>query len=40
VIDGADSTLDMMEKTPVTEKNRPIKEIKLINVSLRLSSAP
>jgi peptidyl-prolyl cis-trans isomerase-like 3 len=32
VIDGVDSTLDMIEKSPVNEKNRPIKEIKLINV--------
>jgi peptidyl-prolyl cis-trans isomerase-like 3 len=34
VIDGADSTLDMMEKVPVNEKNRPTKEIRLLNVCL------
>ena len=43
MIDGADSTLDMIEKSPVNEKNRPIKEIKLINVCpihpLNLSSS-
>ena len=33
VIDGADSTLDMMEKVPVNEKNRPTEEIRLSNVS-------
>ena len=33
VIDGADSTLDMMEKVPVNEKNRPTEEIRLLNVS-------
>ena len=32
VIDGADSTLDAMEKVPVNEKNRPTRDIKLINV--------
>lgn len=32
VIDGADSTLDTMEKVPVGAKNRPITEIKLYNV--------
>ena len=32
VIDGADSTLDAMEKVPVTEKNRPLHEIRLNSV--------
>ena len=32
VIDGADSTLDAMERVPVSPKNRPLNEIKLINV--------
>jgi peptidyl-prolyl cis-trans isomerase-like 3 len=34
VIDGADSTLDIMERIPVTNKNRPLNEIKLSNVSV------
>jgi hypothetical protein len=34
VIDGADSTLDAMEKVPVNPKHRPLQEIKLLNVSL------
>jgi len=34
VIDGADSTLDAMERIPVNEKNRPLKEIKLLNVTI------
>jgi len=34
VIDGADSTLDAMERVPVTNKNRPLTEIKLTHVSL------
>lgn len=29
VIDGADSTLDAMERSPVNPKNRPLTEIKL-----------
>jgi peptidyl-prolyl cis-trans isomerase-like 3 len=33
VIDGADSTLDAMEKVPVNPKHRPLQEIKLLNVS-------
>lgn len=33
VIDGADSTLDAMEKVPVNEKNRPLQEIRLSNVT-------
>ena len=32
VIDGADSTLDAMEREPVNNKNRPVTEIQLINV--------
>lgn len=32
VIDGADSTLDSMERVPVSEKNRPLQEIKLTRV--------
>lgn len=32
VIDGADSTLDSMERVPVTNKNRPLNEIKLTGV--------
>ena len=34
VIDGVDSTLDLMERAPVNEKNRPLEEIKLTSVSL------
>lgn len=33
VIDGADSTLDAMERVPVSNKNRPLNEIKLTHVS-------
>ena len=32
VIDGADSTLDVMERVPVNNKSRPITEITLTNV--------
>lgn len=32
VIDGADSTLDAMERVPVTPKHRPTTEIKLNKV--------
>lgn len=32
VIDGADSTLDTMERVPVNPKNRPLSEIKLTHV--------
>ena len=32
VIDGADSTLDAMERVPVNNKNRPLDEIKLTHV--------
>lgn len=34
VIDGADSTLDAMEQVPVNNKNRPLTEIKLLEVSI------
>ncbi|KAK6997394.1 peptidyl-prolyl cis-trans isomerase [Favolaschia claudopus] len=34
VIDGADSTLDAMEKVPVTAKNRPINEFKLTHITI------
>ncbi|KAF8519547.1 peptidyl-prolyl cis-trans isomerase-like 3 [Gautieria morchelliformis] len=34
VIDGADSTLDAMEKASVNEKNRPLQEIRLSNVTI------
>lgn len=33
VIDGVDSTLDAMERAPVNNKNHPLNEIKLTNVS-------
>jgi cyclophilin family peptidyl-prolyl cis-trans isomerase len=33
VIDGADSTLDGMERAPVNAKNRPLHEIRLTHVS-------
>lgn len=32
VIDGADSTLDLMERVPVNNKNRPLADIKLNHV--------
>jgi peptidyl-prolyl cis-trans isomerase-like 3 len=32
VIDGADSTLDVMERVPVNNKSRPLTEITLTNV--------
>jgi len=32
VIDGADSTLDLMERVPVNNKNRPLAEVKLTHV--------
>ena len=35
VIDGADSTLDAMERVPVNQKNRPLTEIKLTHVGLQ-----
>ncbi|KAI8138176.1 peptidyl-prolyl cis-trans isomerase-like 3, partial [Fennellomyces sp. T-0311] len=34
VIDGADSTLDGLEKIPVDEKHRPIQEIRIRNVTI------
>lgn len=34
VIDGADTTLDAMERVPVNNKNRPLTEIKLTSVCL------
>jgi len=34
VIDGADSTLDSMERVPVNNKNRPLNEIKLTHVTI------
>ncbi|EDR09833.1 uncharacterized protein LACBIDRAFT_318039 [Laccaria bicolor S238N-H82] len=34
VIDGADSTLDAMERVPVNNKNRPLNEIKLTHVTI------
>ncbi|ETW83112.1 hypothetical protein HETIRDRAFT_107239 [Heterobasidion irregulare TC 32-1] len=34
VIDGADSTLDAMERIPVNNKNRPLHEIKLTHVTI------
>lgn len=33
VIDGAESTLDTMERVPVNPKNRPLNEIRLTHVS-------
>ena len=32
VIDGAESTLDQMERVPVNPKNRPLEEIKMTHV--------
>ncbi|OCF39217.1 peptidyl-prolyl cis-trans isomerase-like 3 [Kwoniella heveanensis CBS 569] len=34
VIDGADSTLDAMERTPVNPKNRPLSELRLTGVTI------
>ncbi|KAF9563179.1 cyclophilin-like protein, partial [Agrocybe pediades] len=34
VIDGADSTLDSMERVPVNNKNRPLNEIKLTGITI------
>ncbi|KAK1923845.1 cyclophilin-like domain-containing protein [Papiliotrema laurentii] len=34
VIDGTDSTLEMMEKVPVNAKNRPLNEIKLNRITI------
>ncbi|KAI0956114.1 hypothetical protein AcV7_006606 [Taiwanofungus camphoratus] len=38
VIDGADSTLDAMERVPVNAKNRPLNEIRLTHVSVNICS--
>lgn len=40
MIDGADSTLDSMEKVPVNAKHRPLREIKLLNVSTVCTALP
>ena len=40
VIDGADTTLDSIERVPVNNKNRPLNEIKLTNVCQSPISAP
>lgn len=40
VIDGADAALEEMERVPVNNKNRPLSEIKLINVSLKFVIFP
>lgn len=34
VIDGADSTLDAIERVPVNAKNRPLEEIRLKSVTI------
>ncbi|KAJ7650070.1 cyclophilin-type peptidyl-prolyl cis-trans isomerase [Roridomyces roridus] len=34
VIDGADSTLDVMERVPVNPKNRPLNEFKLTHITI------
>jgi peptidyl-prolyl cis-trans isomerase-like 3 len=34
VIDGADTTLDALEKVPVDEKHRPIQELRIRNVTI------
>jgi peptidyl-prolyl cis-trans isomerase-like 3 len=34
VIDGADTTLEAMEKVPVGAKNRPVHEIKVEKVTI------
>jgi len=34
VIDGADTTLDTMERIPVNEKNRPLNDVKLLNITI------
>lgn len=38
VIDGADSTLDALEKVPVNHKNRPLSEVKLTHVRFHYAS--
>jgi peptidyl-prolyl cis-trans isomerase-like 3 len=34
VIDGADSTLDAIEKTPIDAKNRPLQEIRIKSITI------
>jgi len=34
VIDGADSTLDALERVPVNAKNRPLNEIKITGATI------
>jgi peptidyl-prolyl cis-trans isomerase-like 3 len=34
VIDGVDSTLDVMERVPVNNKNRPLSEITLTHITI------
>ncbi|KAI8884000.1 peptidyl-prolyl cis-trans isomerase-like 3, partial [Backusella circina FSU 941] len=34
VIDGADSTLDALEKVPVDEKNRPVREVRIKSTTI------
>jgi len=34
VIDGADSTLDALEKIPVTQKNRPLQDVILNKITI------
>lgn len=34
VIDGQDSTLDLIEKLPVNEKNRPTKECRIERITI------
>lgn len=34
VIDGADTTLDALERVPVNEKMRPTKEVRLESVTI------
>lgn len=38
VIDGADSTLDAMERVPVTGKNRPIQTIQIKKVGTQIQA--
>jgi hypothetical protein len=40
VIDGAESTLDQMERVPVNPKNRPLEEIKMTSVCPSLPIYP
>jgi hypothetical protein len=40
VIDGADSTLDAMERVPVNNRNRPLDEIELTQVSALRTLSP